>query len=345
MTQDKNSDRLLYRIIQGRQRVSVDGLVFYIYEPTSDLIAQSYETYDEVFEESFMKQVYTEDELVHFLVENDLWTPLGDRDIETLSKDIEDKKVEAFHNFFKSRELLNIKRQLRSLQDRYYGLLAKKHAYDHLTCHGVAEQARWDWMLQRLTFDSKGQRVVIDSAKVSAVYKENLIDQAEIRSVARSGTWRTMWSVGKKAGSVFSRPTTELTRDQLTLMSFSTMYDNVYEHPECPDDKTIEDDDCLDGWFIINRRKSEQDRVRNSVDQVTTNPKIRNAKEQFIMVSSIDEAKGITDLNDPLTKNKIAQRAELVEQKGTAKDFDFADVQQDIEIMKNKMVVDKMRGR
>ena len=38
------------------------------------------------------------------------------------------------------------------------------------------------------------------------------------------------------------------------------MYDNVYESHERPNDKIIEDDDCLDGWFIVQRRKHEKDK-------------------------------------------------------------------------------------
>jgi hypothetical protein len=157
--------------------------------------------------------------------------------------------------------------------------------------------------------------------------------------------WRTIWTAGKKSVGVFSKPSTELTRDQLTLMSFSSMYDNVYEHPDCPDEKIIDDDDCLDGWFIVQRRKAEKDKTQRSVDQATSNPKIRNAKEQFIMVESDEDAKRVMDLNDPLSKAKIAQRAAVVEAKGTAKDMDFIDVKNDVEIMKNQAVVNKARGK
>jgi hypothetical protein len=345
MNQDNYLERLIYRIIQGRLRVSVDGLVFYIHEPTADLILQSYDVYDEVYEESYMSKVYTDDELANFLAENDIWTPLGDREIEKIKKDLEDKKVEAFQNFFRPGQLVGIKRQIQNLNNRLSDLLNQKHSFDHITCHGAAEQARWDWLLQNCIFDLSGNKVILDIAKVSEEFRDNVISPTDIRAVARSNMWRTIWTAGKKSVGVFSKPSTELTRDQLTLMSFSSMYDNVYEHPDCPDDKIIEDDDCLDGWFIVQRRKAEKDKTQRSVDQATSNPKIRNAKEQFIMVESDEDAKRVMDLNDPLSKAKIAQRAAVVESKGTAKDMDFVDVKNDIEIMKNQAIVNKARGR
>ena len=64
----------------------------------------------------------------------------------------------------------------------------------------------------------------------------------------------------QKQASLFNRPSVELTKDQLSLSSYSTLYDNVYESHECPNEKIIDDDDCLDGWLIQQRRKSEKDR-------------------------------------------------------------------------------------
>lgn len=345
MHQDSFSDRILYRIIQGRLRVTVDGLVFYIYEPAPHIVYESYGIYDEVYEECYLQGVYTDRDLEQFLVENDLWTPLGDRELKSIDKEIEDKKVEAFQNFFKPPTLQNIKRQIAALHARQSKLLNQKHAYDHLSCRGAAEQARWEWVLQNSIFDASGNKVIVDANKIYNIYRDSILDNTDIRMVARSNMWRTMWVTGKKSGGVFSRPTTELTKDQLSLLSFSSMYDNVYEHPECPEDSIIEDDDCLDGWFIVQKRKHDKDRTMQTVDGMTKNAKIKNAKEQFFVVGSDEEAKRITDLNDPLTKAKMAQRAKLIEEKGRVKDFDFNDVQQDIEIMKNRAIVENVRGK
>ena len=47
-------EKTLYRIIQGRLRYKVhDDLVLYIHEPTPELIFESYEVYDDAYDEAY----------------------------------------------------------------------------------------------------------------------------------------------------------------------------------------------------------------------------------------------------------------------------------------------------
>lgn len=338
-------DRLLYRIIQGRLRVCVNGLVFYIHEPNSSLINESYYIYEEILEQAYMAGNLIEEEKDNFLIDQDIWSPAFDRELSDISKKIDDLKVEAYNSFFNTKQLKIIKREIASLNTKYNNLYSKKHAYDSTTCHGIAEQTRWQWILNNSVYDASGNKLELSMLKLADIYSENMIDQSQIREIARSNNWRTMWAISKKGGLLFNKPAVDFSRDQLTLCSYSLMYDNVYEHPESPDEKIIQDDDCLDGWFIVNRRKQEQDKISNSLNKITDNPKIRNAQEQYIVVNSPEMAQTIMDMNDPITKNKIKQRAAMVEEKGTAKDLDFNDVKQELQMKANQMLSSNMKGK
>ena len=58
-------EKTLYRIIQGRLRYKVhDGLVLYIHEPTPEIIYESHDIYDEVYEESYWKGIYVKEEII-----------------------------------------------------------------------------------------------------------------------------------------------------------------------------------------------------------------------------------------------------------------------------------------
>jgi len=337
-------EKQLYRIIRGRLRVNVDGLVYYIQEPSAEMVDESYYVYDEVYEKCFMNGVYIDSELSQVLISNDMWTPLHDQKAEELKKSIDNKKVEAFENFFNTKKLKQIKFQLAQLNKQYMKFMAEKHALDSATCHAIAEQARWEWLLNSSIFDLSNNPVPGDRRIIEA-YRNSLLTQDELRAVAKYSTWRTMWVAAKRCGSLFSKPSTELTRDQISLCSLSLMYDNVYEHPECPDDKIVEDDDCLDGWFIIQKRNQENEKKKKSADSAIGNEKIRNAREQFIMVDSDESAKQVLDLNSPVVKSVITQREQLVEQKGQVKDLDFNDVKQEVQLQANKSVVDRMKGK
>lgn len=337
-------EKQLYRIIRGRLRINVDGFVFYINEPSAALIDESYQIYDEVYENAYMNNVYIDAELETVLINNDVWTPFHESQAEQLKKQLDNKKVEAFESFFNTKKLKQIKFQIFELNKSYNKMMLQKHALDSSTCHSIAEQARWEWLLDKCIFDLSNN-LVVGNKKVIEQYKSSLISQEELRIIARHPTWRTMWAASKRCGGLFSKPATELTRDQITLCSLSMMYDNVYEHPECPDDKIIEDDDCLDGWFIVQKRNQEADKKNKAAKSVVSNDKIRNAREQFIMVDSEESAKEVLDLNSPIVKSVITQREQLVEQKGQVKDLEFNDVKQDIQLQVNKSVVDRVKGR
>ena len=80
------NEKTLCRILQGRLRCSLGDPALYIYEPTKEVLEESFDVYDQAYKDAYFKGVYLKDELVPILVENELWTPFADRDWET-SKD------------------------------------------------------------------------------------------------------------------------------------------------------------------------------------------------------------------------------------------------------------------
>jgi len=123
------------------------------------------------------------------------------------------------------------------------------------------------------------------------------------------------------------------------------MYDNVYESPDSPNEKVIEDDDCLDGWFIAQRRKYDKSKKERESDELIKNPKIKNSKEVFIMARDDQDAEQIMNLNDSISKSVIRQRMETVKEKGKVNDLDFSDVQLDLQMQQHQTFMQKMRGR
>ena len=54
MSESIDTEKALYRIIQGRLRYKVrDGLVLYIHAPTPEIIYESHDVYDEAYEDAY----------------------------------------------------------------------------------------------------------------------------------------------------------------------------------------------------------------------------------------------------------------------------------------------------
>lgn len=339
----KDIERTLYRIISGRTAIFVGGFSFCVVEPDSYLIAESYNHYDHFLEEAYSSGCLVEEEFNQFLFENDVWSKAHDAILKQKKDDLENLKVLAYENYFREKDLKKIKREIRSCEKSINKILVDKSKYDFMKCDHVAETSRLNWLISKTTYINDS--LIDDSYDITAIsniYFEKSIDPLKIRDVAKYETWRSMWFNNKiHGGKLFNRAPMDYSRDQITLCSYTSMYDNVYEHYERPDDAIIDDHDCLDGWFIIQRRNSESSRMKNRV--ISKNPKIANAKEQFILVNSQEEANKVYNMNDSFTRSTLQQRFDSIKGKEKVKDIDFADVQQDLMIQQNNMSMKKGR--
>ena len=176
-------------------------------------------------------------------------------------------------------------------------------------------------------------------------YNSNKISTSQFRYVARNDPWRSMWNTGKKMNGVFEKPSSELTKDQVALCSYSSMYDNVYESSEAPSEKIVDDDDCLDGWFIHQRREYEKQKKQKQTDDMIKNPKIANSQEVFLMAKDQEEANKIYDVNHPGVRQIIKDRQNTINNADRQIRFtELNDVKQDIAIQGMQAAKSKIKG-
>tara|TARA_R100000951_G_scaffold88649_1_gene76708 strand:- start:4480 stop:5529 length:1050 start_codon:yes stop_codon:yes gene_type:complete len=340
--------KTLYRIIRGRLRVVLGDLVLYVYEPDSSTVEESFEVYDDAYSKAYFDEVPLKSDLVEVLIENDLWTPLDDREADKIEKEIENKKIEAFQSFYDKKKLKTIKRIIRNMESDFIKLKSKKIQLDHTSCEGVAEFSRNMWIISKVTKFKDGSSYNWGKYTISSVmeyYNSSSIQAATYRAIARSEPWRSMWNNGNRHTGIFDKPSKDYTSQQNTLCSFAAMYDNVYESPERPNEKVLEDDDCLDGWFLIQKRKMEKDKKKKEAESLIKNPKIANSQEIFVMANNAEAAKNIYDMNDPISRGTINRRnAQIDNSEGQVKFTELQDVKQDMALQSRQATLSKVKG-
>jgi len=340
-------EKSLYRILQGRFRLTLGDLVLFIYEPTPELLEESYEVYDEAYKEAYFRGVYIKKELIEVLVNNDLWSPFDDREAEKIEKEMENLKVEAFTSFFDSKRLRGIKAAIRAKERSFIKHKSKRMSLDHVSCEGVASFSKKIWLISQCTKFKDGSDYDWKKYPISTIMEHcssEQITSETMRAIARRDPWKSMWRHGKGSNTL-GKPSCQFTRDQLSLCTYSTMYDNVYESMDSPNEKVIEDDDCLDGWFIVQQRKRDKDKKQQEVDDMITNPKIANSQEVFVVARDNKAAQEIYDLNNPLARNTIQNRQNVInDADGDISFTKFHDVRQDIAMQSNKAAISKMKG-
>jgi len=341
-------ESILYRIIQGRLRLPFGDPVLYLYEPSNEIVEESFDIYKETYDDAYFKGVYIKDELKEILFYNDMWSPEDDNKAKEAEDNLENLKVQAYENYYKPSELRGIKVNIKLTESIYRKHKSKIHSLDHISCEGVAAFARNIWIISKTVKDKSLNSISPDKlplTKILEYYNSKSIDVSDMRYIARNDPFRTMWSSGKKQSSVFGKPSIELTKDQLSLCQFSSMYDNVYESHESPDEDVVKDDDCLDGWFIVQRREYDRSKNKRQMEKLLGNSKIANSDEIFIMSKDVHTAKKVHDMNDNMGKSIINTRNRQIKEAGSLNFTELMDVRQDMATQAHQGAIQKIRGK
>jgi len=128
-----------------------------------------------------------------------------------------------------------------------------------------------------------------------------------------------------------------MTDEQKTLITWSSIYDNISEHPDCPPDYIINDDDVLDGWLIIQRRKREKDMNKQRAESLITNEKIKNSAEIFLPAGNVEDMKKIASLNDQYGDSVKRQRFKTINKRGIVEEKDMPDTRRELNMRKVQM--------
>jgi len=345
---DGNIENLLYRILSGQ-------LIFYYKQDKYELKKLSnlvrYEAeilYNKILNDEKYSDWIREDNMIDIMINLGLWTKDTDKTIKQLEKRIENSKVELFENFMRPDNQKKIRKSLESAKDQLNRISSKKSEFSANTLEGYASSIKNEYMIcQNLYKNSK--RLFNDNDSDSHSYSQfneivfeinkYSISINDFKKIARHYIWKSYWNAHKN-NPIFPGTVSEWTDDQRSLVSFSQMYDSIYEHPESPPEGVIEDDDMLDGWMIVQKRKVEKAKKQQTVDEL--NPNLKNAGEVFLFGKNRDEVEDIISLNSKESLHRMKEKFDFINHAGSAQDHALPDVKRDLlnqtrDAIKNKI--------
>lgn len=284
-----------------------------------------------------------DDSIVDSLVSMGVWSYNGDDTLASLEKQIEDTKVDLYKNFLNPPKLKSLKKTLSNIKANYNRLYEIRHSLDQYTITGYSELLKNNYILVHSLFDNNNQKIFnsLEDAdynllnSLSITIAQNNIEVSIFKAIARSDIWRNYWNANKE--NLFDSATINWTDEQKTLVVLTKMYNSAYDHPECPPDKVIEDDDTFDGWMIIQRRESEQIKNKNRTEKMLSGKNLDKAGEVFIVANSKEEAQNIYSLNDHNSRHIIRERESVINKTNTTVDVaNLPDMQREITIQANQ---------
>jgi hypothetical protein len=344
----KHYERELFvsRVRSGVYFVEHDGIKLKIVTPTIEEELEMAEGYNLAYEDALAEDFMTEDQTLEWMKSRELWGDEDEERIEGLKKDMEKLRVEIFNNRNKEDLREHIRRYIREAEKQLAKQMDKKHSFSSNTCEGVAMLEKSFNFIKTCTYYG-GEKYDFKRLSVEFVlhlFHDKILSEKQIREIARNDPWRSVWMLrDSNSYKLFANEGRELSVDQKNLLVWSRMYDNIQESLECPDDDVVEDDDLLDGWFIVQRKKREAEKAESDFDNSTRNDKIRNSEEIFMVPSNKKEAEKIESLNDANSKMIKKQRIAMTKEKGEVKASEFNDAQLDLRMKSNQMFKDKFR--
>lgn len=343
------------RIIAGKNKLHIGQRVYYLTVPNPEQRFEAAEIYREARRDAELDGALSEQELLLILNKNQIWTSQEDNELQKLNKALESLKVELFENRLRSNAKLTLRSALRKTKEGIFRLESLRHILDYITVDGLALSAKYRYLISASlryegweTFSGERDDPLIDN--VIEIISHERLGEPEFRKLARTEPWRSIWSSRQFAGrGIFDVAAVNLSDDQRTLIIWSSVYDNIREYPDCPNDDVISDDDMLDGWMIIQRKKKESQIASNAVNSLgqTANTqmrdKLQNAEEVFLMADTIEDAREIEKMNDAANAMNKSRRLAYVKQHGEVNEVHMPDTTARIRMEMNRLETLKMR--
>lgn len=287
--------------------------------------------YDEMIYESQLMEVYTDKEMVEYMLNHGLWTEKEDGELKTASERIDSLKLEMYRQYsaFHSYQMERARKLLNKTKARTSELFTKRHSMDMYTCEGLAATYQLKNLIINNIYKDNGKKVnprsINDSLSqiILSQYINNRPHDNDLRQLSKIDKWKTIWNSSKNEHSLFGRPAILLTDDQKNLTAWSRLYDSVSECGDSPSKDVIEDDDLFDGWLIDYHKKQEQAKKENKDDG-----RMPGAQEVFIMAESPEDVQRINEMNTDDAQFTKKQRFSIIKKFGAMAEENMPDSKQ-----------------
>jgi len=298
----------------------------------SDVIAQ------EAYEDAFFDGVLTNDDMIKLATQNGWWSEEKEDKLKKSQEDLDQMKVDYYKKFFSETTRNFIKRSIDDQVKLINELHEEKNLFFDKTCESLKNYARTTYLLEKSSYVNN-ETLLDGEVSVYALLKryfEGLLPDEKIRNVAKSNEWRVLWASSKNSSNLFVPSTHDLTGEQVSLISWSRFYDNVYESMECPRQEIIEDNIALDGWAIQQQREREKEQKQRDAEKMIPQS-AGNANELFIPVRNQKEKEDILSLNNPEAKSILKSKHKQLTEEGRVKEKDLTHVKNTIQMQCNQL--------
>jgi hypothetical protein len=331
----RTNEILVRRILSGKQVFSYSDNFYELRKPSLDLQIQADVLYQSAYDDNIFNNFLLSEDLEPLLYETDILFLGYDTHLVKLSNTLDNAKIDLFQNYYDRSKKNKNKHKIQTLKREIADINQKKHSLDYLTLEHYCDNIRNEFLISHSLYFYKTDNLVFSDVidpktfgTLSSCISNNIIDIPTYKKLARSDYWKNYWNINKS--NILNEPINEWSEEQKTLINISIMYDRIHEHPECPKEDIINDDDALDGWMVFQKRENERQKKEKGVENMMTG-KLKNASEVFLMAQDKGQAQDILSINSDQSLATLKEKVNFVSSSsGPIKDAALPDVKQKI---------------
>lgn len=339
-----NEQQILNRMISGEFLVAYHDKIYTVRPPSVRLrqVADLY--YDSLIKQYRFDGMPSKKVAIQKCINKDMLDKDYKDFLETSYKKLDQLKMDLFKAGPKISVANEIRKNLEATKKSIFKLSSYIQKIERNSLEGFAEYARHNYIfMHSIYLDDKpvADNNDIDTQVLNHVmYHYNLgaLDLSEIRAFVRCSTWRQLWTAHEE--EVFQNGPVDLTEEQKSCASYSSLYDFAYKSQNTPQDSVFEDDDMFDGWYLC-EVESLKDNKQQDTGLGNPDPKYG---EVYVVATDQEEADSIYRHNSQYGQKVLRERAHVLKTKGTVKDTDFKDVQEELTIQANQQFISKMKN-
>jgi hypothetical protein len=300
MISDIESD--LYRILSGKLIFTYQNKEYELRNQEATLKYKANLIFQSIMNDEKYNDWMRAEYLENYMTSLGMWNKEMTLFMKNSEKSIDDLKVSLFGSRFNTKQADRTRKTLASIRSKVNDLSDKKASFYNNTLEGYAESIKYEYLITNTIYHndkkvfknfSSDQNSYTEFTGLINEINKHTLNAAIYRKIARSELWRSYWNVGKE--KVFNNAIVDWSDEQRSLVSFSTMYDSVYNHPEKPPDSVINEDDSLDGWMILQYRNAEKAKQQ---EQITGgNSQMAKAQEVFVFTDSQEGIDQVMEMN------------------------------------------------
>ena len=342
MIDSKYVEYKVNRILAGKNIFSYNNTQYEIVKPNLSLRVKADLLYQETYNNNLFNDFILLEDIPFLAINIELISYGYEKTLKDYEKKLEDAKLDYFSLYSNLDKKKKNKNRVDNIKNQYQNYLDKVHYLDHLSLEHYCSKIKNEFIIvNTLYYYDSNKLVFTDLDNIDYIYfntlineiNQDVVDMDAFKDICRSEYWRNLWTDNKHV--LIDDPICDWSEEQKTLCSLSKMYDRIYEHPECPSDEIINDNDALDGWMIHQRRQNLKQKQEKGVNNMLSE-KVKNSSEIFLMANNQEQAESILDFNDQQSRRRLDQKLNVVmNSSGEVLETQLPDVQQ--EIIKQRM--------